>query len=512
MSERDITIAAMLSDLRRRAWLILATTVAAAALAFGFSLLQPDRYEATTNLLFTGDQNAGAPERTAATNLALATSDAVVLRVQRDFLFSFSVKELRRRVSISPKGQADIVEVKATGDTRHQAVQLADDFAKQIVAVRVERAKAERNRAILAIDQQLRVRTDASSLRKALAQRRRDLIVAQALEDGGVSVAGEAFGPAQRSQPRPARNAAVGGATGLLFALLLALGLRERGRELDEAQVVALTRCQVLARVPKRGGGWRQEAFLEAIQFLRTNLSGTLDHGSGSRPLVVAITSPRPGDGKSTIVEALARAMTDAGRSVVLVDADLRRGVLGERLGRAAAEGLAEALIDGRVGRRVRTTASGILLLSRGTSSQHALARVDADSVAEVLNSLRGMGDVVLVDTAPVSIAAETSDIAAAADAVVLVVDVGGGDDAASLQAARAQLDRVEARVVGVVLNKAAMQHRRDRAAYEAYGLRAIAPAPAPASIDHDDAAPSRPGASKAKAPTSSKASTSKRS
>ena len=485
MSDRDITIAVILGDLRRRMWLILAIAAGAAALAYGLSLLQPVRYEATANLLFS-DEESNAPERAAATNLALATLDTVVVRVQRQIGGDLSLQELRERVSIAPKGQADIVEVRASGDTREQAERVADAFAREIVAVRVERAKAVRGRGIEAIDAQLAATDADSEVRGALQERRRQLLVEQALEQGDVSVTGEAFAPPERSQPRPLRNGVVGGGAGLLLGLLLALGLRERGRELDEQQVTEIAGCPVLARVPERGSGWRQEAFLESIQFLRTNLARVLDQSGGTTS--VAVTSARPNEGKTTIVEQLARALAESGRSVVIVDADLRRGVLGDRFGVPATQpGLAQCLEDGRAGRLAPTSVPGILLLARGEiAGGHALAHVDTAGMRRVLIALRGAADVVLVDTAPVSIAAETSNIAAAADAVVLVVDAAN-TEAKSLRHARTQLERVDAEIVGIVMNRASsLQRRSDRAAYMAYGVRATdgpgAPAPKPAA------------------------------
>jgi uncharacterized protein involved in exopolysaccharide biosynthesis len=75
---RDFDLASVLAELRRRAWLIFLCTFLSAGLAFGLSQLLDERYEATADLLFV-ETNPNAPERTAATNLALASLDAVMV-------------------------------------------------------------------------------------------------------------------------------------------------------------------------------------------------------------------------------------------------------------------------------------------------------------------------------------------------------------------------------------------------------------------------------------------------
>jgi uncharacterized protein involved in exopolysaccharide biosynthesis len=93
----QIDIAKLLSTIRRRLRLIAMIAVSAAVLAFGISSFLPDRYDASADLLFRQADPAprvnpsdpppdiaDAPDRLAATNLALASLDSVVLRVKRE--------------------------------------------------------------------------------------------------------------------------------------------------------------------------------------------------------------------------------------------------------------------------------------------------------------------------------------------------------------------------------------------------------------------------------------------
>jgi hypothetical protein len=114
-----------LALVRARRWLIVGIVVAAAALALAGSLFQSSRYRAGADLLFGRTTNVDAiiaagstdtgvePERAAATNLALASQDAVAAGVKRRVRGPATVDELRNAVSITPEGQSDVGTVSA---------------------------------------------------------------------------------------------------------------------------------------------------------------------------------------------------------------------------------------------------------------------------------------------------------------------------------------------------------------------------------------------------------------
>ena len=127
-----------LALVRARRWLIVGIVVAAAALALVGSLFQSSRYRAGADLLFGRTTNVDAiiaagstdtgvePERAAATNLALASQDAVAAGVKRRLRSPATVDELRDAVSITPEGQSDVVTVTAEWGTPGQAAAVAN--------------------------------------------------------------------------------------------------------------------------------------------------------------------------------------------------------------------------------------------------------------------------------------------------------------------------------------------------------------------------------------------------
>ena len=94
------------------------------------------------------------------------------------------------------------------------------------------------------------------------------------------------------------------------------------------------------------------EAFLK----LRTNLQ-FMD--IDNPPRVIVVTSPLPGDGKSTVAANLAAALSMSDRRVVLIDGDLRRPVVAESFGLIEGAGLTDVLI-GRVRLRRSGPAGGV--------------------------------------------------------------------------------------------------------------------------------------------------------
>jgi Mrp family chromosome partitioning ATPase len=559
---------------RTRARLIAAIVGAAFLLALIVSLLQSSRYEATADLLFgrssTADVIAAGgvsetgvvPEREAATNLALASLDSVAIQVKRELESPASVEELQDAVAVTTEGASDLGTVTATWDTPDGAAAVANAFAEQIVALRREAAQAEIQRAIDALNTTLQAQAPPAAegapaapeteATRALQDRISQLQALKALETGGVRVVEQATPPQNRSSPRPLRNALIAAFVALALALfLVALLARFDERITDEDEVAALIGAPVLARIPRVRARWPWPAravrevpsFLEAFEFLRLNLQLMEPERD---TVVVAVTSPAAGDGKTTVVSRLARSLAAGGAEVTAVDFDIRKPELDSFLNAVDQPGNggppdrdndgAEPVSAARTasGRRVYTAddvTAGLSELahhsgnarraSRSLKSagrdipestlrrwkvQHAplYAELGATRTLEIADDpdadgggdavdltrptmhlrlrlmtgadhptiplspghlhvlfaqLRENAEYVLVDTVPVSTAADASAVAAAADGVILVVDLDT-TRRRDLLAAKKQLRNARAEVRGIVLNRAAIDHR----------------------------------------------------
>jgi tyrosine-protein kinase len=468
---------------RRR--MLAGMAIGAAALALIASLTQAKEYRAGADLWFAAptpvealvpgaDDPVVRPEREAATNLALASLDTVAARVKARFGGQASIGELRAAVSIAPQGDSDVVTVSARSGSPAQAARLANAFAGEIVALRREGARADVQGAIDAISAAIAARTasarrpDARTL--ALQSRLASLELAKALEAGSVRLVERATPPRHASSPRPGRNAALAAFVAVAVGLLLIMVLTRAGDGVgDEDTITELMGAPVLARIPPRprlrAPGRRAPAenaeFREAFEFLRLNLELAV---GGDEPPVVAITSPTASEGKTTVTAGLARSVAGARGEVAALDLDLSRPALGAALGPDARDRV--RLMSGRDQLGVRP----------GLVSKARMEDLFAD--------LRDEVDIVLVDTGPVSLAADTTAVAAAADGVVLVIDarrVRRRD----LLGTRRQLDKARVWVIGIVLNRdpgyrAAVGRRRGSpvSLVTRTGRRGTAPAP----------------------------------
>ena len=432
--------------------MIAGMAIGAAALALVASLTQAREYRAGAELWFGNPTTAEAlvpggtdprprPERDAATNLALASLDTVAVRLKDRFGERTTVQELRDAVSIEAEGESDVVTVSAQSDSPAQAARVANAFAGEIVALRREAARADVQRAIDAVAAALAART-ASGRRpdaptRALQGRLADLEVVKALESGGVQLVDRATPPLHPSSPRPLRNAALAAFVAVVVGLLLIIALTRAGDGVgDEEAIAGIMDAPILARIPsrrrrsRRGAPVADPEFLEAFEFLRLNLELTAPEEQGR---VVAITSPSASDGKTTVTAALARSIAGAHGEVAALDMDLSRPALGAYLARDPDDRV--HLLSARDHLGVRP---GLVTRAR---------------MQDLVTDLREGADFVLVDTGPVSLAADASAVVAAADGVVLVIDarrVRRRD----LLAAKRQLDKARVWVIGIVLNR----------------------------------------------------------
>jgi len=448
----DIPRFVALVSARRR--MLAGMAIGAAALALIASLTQAKEYQAGADLWFAAPTPAEAlvpaasdpierPERQAATNLALASLDTVAARVKARFGGRATIEELRDAVSIEPQGDSDVVTVNARSGSPAEAARVANAFAAEIVALRRESARADVQGAINAIDAAIAARAATTrrpdARTRALQSRLAELELAKALEGGSVRVVERATPPQHPSSPRPGRNAALAAFVAVAVGLLLIMALTRAGDGVgDEDTITELMGAPVLARIParsrfrgrRRRGAGESDEVREAFEFLRLNLELAVD---GDEPPVVAVTSPTASEGKTTVTAGLARSIARAHGEVAALDMDLSRPALAAALAPETRDRV--RLLSGRDQLGVRP----------GLVSKARMEGLFADLREEV--------DIVLVDTGPVSLAADTTAVAAAVDGVVLVLDVRRVRRR-DLLAARRQLDKARVWVVGIVLNR----------------------------------------------------------
>jgi capsular exopolysaccharide synthesis family protein len=165
------------------------------------------------------------------------------------------------------------------------------------------------------------------------------------------------------------------------------------------------------------------------------------------------ITSPLPGDGKSTIALNLATALTERGkRNVLLIEADLHRAPLAQQLSLKAGPGLAECLEGGLnpLSAVRRLDSLGWYLLSAGEVHSNPTELLQGDTLSAVMQALSPHFDWILIDSPPVTPLTDALSLGRLANASLLVTRVGHTPSEA-VEKAIGLLGREH--VLGIVLN-----------------------------------------------------------
>lgn len=194
----------------------------------------------------------------------------------------------------------------------------------------------------------------------------------------------------------------------------------------------------------------------EAYRTLRTNIQ----FSSLDRPIKTLLaTSTAADEGKSTTVANLAVTMAQAEQRVILVDCDLRRPSLHTLFSLPNEVGLTSAILDQQQnGLPLQETGvPGLSLLTSGPLPPRPADLLGSRRMEALITQLSAAADIVLFDTPPVIAVTDAAVLATRLDGVLLVLEAGKTRRDRAREARR-RLEKVNAHIVGVVLNNARME------------------------------------------------------
>ena len=241
----------------------------------------------------------------------------------------------------------------------------------------------------------------------------------QQIEDVGVSVLA-LIPPAERALPKVAIQS------------------------LERSSPGANWQYQTTARAPR-------SVVAEAFRALRTSILSAMP---GKMPRVLAITSTSEAEGKSFVTFNLASAFAQSGRTVLVIDADLRKRTLTKALNLEGRDGLDEAISAASWQELVHTyeEVPGLFVLPAGHQEFFPADVLGSVSMFALLKKLKLTFDVVLIDTPSILPVTDTVSLSGGVDAVILVAKCGK-TARHSLSRTLSVLRRARARVLGVVMN-----------------------------------------------------------
>ncbi|WP_457973905.1 polysaccharide biosynthesis tyrosine autokinase [Arthrobacter sp. D1-17] len=342
-------------------------------------------------------------------------------------------------LNMSPQGLAGSITATSDAETVLINISVANESPVQAAAI----AQAVAASLINAVDELERPsRADASPVK--------------------LSIITPATAPAAPSSPNVRLNLILGLLVGITLGVALAilrsvLDTRVRG----EADLRRITDAPILGGIsfdsdatkkPLLTQAAPQSPRAESFRQLRTNLQfAHVSHKSKT----VLMTSSLPGEGKSTTATNLAIALAQAGQTVALVDADLRRPMVAEYLGLERGAGLTTALLgQASVEDLLQPWGSDELyVLAAGQVPPNPSELLGSDLMKELITKLEATFDAVVIDAPPLLPVTDAAVLAQQVGGVVVVVGTQKVRTT-DLEKSLAALRMVHADVLGVVLNR----------------------------------------------------------
>jgi polysaccharide biosynthesis transport protein len=313
---------------------------------------------------------------------------------------------------------------------------------------------------------------------QSLMSRSKETGLESELKATGVSIVERAEVPQSPASPNRPRNYRIALLVGLALGVGLALLFEHADNTVKTPEDLKQLGLPFLGMVPNvtppagspaivRPAALKnpEGAVAEAYRVLRTNLLFSTA-ADGSRALLV--TSPNPGEGKTTTAANLAGSLALNGAKVLVVDADLRRPTLHQHFGIQRAPGLSDLIVgkfqpsDVIQGSRLR----GVHVIPCGYVPPNPAELLGSHTMREIVKALKTRYEWVIIDTPPILAMADTPVLCPYVDGVVLVVaaEVSGRP---GLQRALDQITSVGGKLLGVVLNKVDL--RRNSYYYSQY-------------------------------------------
>jgi Mrp family chromosome partitioning ATPase len=442
-------LAAYINSIRSHQQLVIVVLLVALGASVAWLVTRGEQYQADAEIFvnplpqeevaFLGlplVRDAGDPTRTIQTAAALVDSSAAARETARRLGGNWTEGGVEGAVTVKPQGQTNILEVSAVAGSPELAARVANTFASSALAVRKRTVQRLARQAIPDVRARLRSMDQGSPGAADLQRLLNRLVALSRGPDPTLAVSQGATPPSVGLAP----PASVVVALALLAGAVLGIGAAllidtlTPGSVDTEDELIDLLPIPVLARLPRLPRRQRRLGSLQVSPAMREALRTVHVQLNlrGQRRRVVMVTSPSPGDGKTTTAVAFGVALAEAGSKVILVDTDVRRAPLHALSGRA----------PGRTppaSQRASTTATrgsrlSLNALLRPVPGHPNLQLLDGNELAfdstneksqarfaDVVKAAGNSADYVILDTAPLGVVSDALTLLELADDVILI-------------------------------------------------------------------------------------------
>jgi len=493
-TEGTVDIREFMSKVGRHKWLILLVAASVTLLVAIYSYSRPSVYESTAQFLVRPTlvqplQSNPFDTVSMATEMQLVTSAQVADIARHTIGGNLSLQDALDGVSVTNPANTQILDISYSAHSPAEAQQGAQAFAEAYQTYKHDQAIdtiktssdtiraqittldgeiAELNGRIAAstdpVDQQSLTEQRNSLDTVRLSQQNLLASTATLSSDPG-QVVEDALRPTSPVSPKHKMDLALGLLLGLIAGVVLA-SLRDQARDRIQGPplVARSLDAPILGSIPRTHRLLVGTAHLasvdephgqaaEAYRTLRTNLLAVCRE---SKAKTILITSARQGEGKTSTAANLAVALAQAGRSVVLISADLRNPRVHAVFGIGNEQGLGQVLegtlpLDEAI---VETDLADLRILPSGPvdAVDEPVELLQSDRMGEVLQECC-RSDFVIVDGPPIFPVADSLVLADLVDGVLFVTDAQSSTQASVAQSRR-QIHQVGGRILGGILNR----------------------------------------------------------
>jgi tyrosine-protein kinase Etk/Wzc len=361
-----------------------------------------------------------------------------------------SAAELAGMIRVKAVDRTQFLEITGRSGDAEEAARVANGVALSFIRVTIESRLIE----IARLEQLAR----SSGIESAVQIAGNQLASLESL-----SIVEPAVVPSSPITENRTLNMLAGGFLGALAGILVAASAHlYRDRLSGVSAIERRVGVQVLGEIPlsdeeamQLGSADPHSFFTEAVRFLHANIRLARDAGEHT---VIAVSSPNVGAGKTTVALGLARIAAEAGKSVVLVDADMRIPFLSSSLfkGEINVPGLSNYLsgAEDSLGGIIRQSQFPRLqVVPSGPTPPNPSELLSTPRLERIIDDLRTSADLVVVDTPPYLVVSDTAYLLRQMDAVLIVANQTSTKQRALVRTIDS-IKRLGVPVKGVVVNQ----------------------------------------------------------
>jgi capsular exopolysaccharide synthesis family protein len=492
---------------KRRRWLVIGPTVACFIGAFAISTQITPIYEGITRVeilpVVSGNSQGGVLEKLldptwARTQVEVIESDLVLDRAAGSLGGDVTAERIGEVLQVELVPETQIVDISIQHPSPLEAAEWANTVAASFIDYRRESAiestqnvTAQIARQIQAVDEdlsQLGNGADVAAQRSNLQAKRTALELQllqipdnEGLSQGGGNVMSAADIPEDPIRP----NLPVNLATALALGVIIGLGAAFLMDNLDD-HLKTTEEVEQKVAVPALGyipliKDWSttevrrladdDPSAAPASEAYRTLGINLLAAARGQSPGVILITSASAEAGKSTTSANLAAVLAGSGHKVILVAGDLRKPSIHKFFGLPNVNGVVD-VVNGLhpLDTALQTNSlPNFRLLSAGDIRSNPTETLGSGRFAEVLEQLKAIADVVLIDSTPILGLGDASVLASKVDGVILVIHMADARGRLLSHAVQ-QVDKAGGRLIGCVIN--GMDPEGGYGGYYGYGYK----------------------------------------